>query len=148
MKRTLITTVCVVMLLGHPLDAQDSKVAQKTMNDDLALLVEIIGATDAPSIRARLLRGMLDGLEGRRNLEAPPGWSEVSPVLATSENADVRRFSMELAQLFGDTEAIQRALQIIKNKEARIDTRRFMLRSLLNQQNAEASALLEALMDE
>ncbi|MEC9096745.1 MAG: c-type cytochrome, partial [Planctomycetota bacterium] len=48
----------------------------------------------------------------------------------------------------GDTEAIQRALQIIKNKEARIDTRRFMLRSLLNQQNAEASALLEALMDE
>ena len=133
---------------GYSLQAQDKNAPPVSSGDQLELLVEMIGETEFPSIRARLLRGMLDGLEGRRNLAPPSGWNAISPTLATSGNADVRRFSMELSQLFGDTDAINRALQMIQDKQANIDTRRTMLRSLLNQQNSEASSLLESLMQE
>ena len=133
---------------GYSLQAQDKNAPPVSSGDQLELLVEMIGETEFPSIRARLLRGMLDGLEGRRNLAPPNGWNAISPTLATSGNADVRRFSMELSQLFGDTDAINRALQMIQDQQADIDTRRTMLRSLLNQQNSEASSLLESLMQE
>ena len=133
---------------GYSLQAQDKNAPPVSSGDQLELLVEMIGETEFPSIRARLLRGMLDGLEGRRNLAPPSGWNAISPTLATSGNADVRRFSMELSQLFGDTDAINRALQMIQDQQANIDTRRTMLRSLLNQQNSEASSLLESLMQE
>ena len=133
---------------GYSLQAQDKNAPPVSSGDQLELLVEMIGETEFPSIRARLLRGMLDGLEGRRNLAPPSGWNAISPTLATSGNADVRRFSMELSQLFGDTDAINRALQMIQDQRANIDTRRTMLRSLLNQQNSEASSLLESLMQE
>ena len=133
---------------GCSLQAQDKNAPPVSSGDQLELLVEMIGETEFPSIRARLLRGMLDGLEGRRNLAPPNGWNAISPTLATSGNADVRRFSMELSQLFGDTDAINRALQMIQDQQADIDTRRTMLRSLLNQQNSEASSLLESLMQE
>ena len=132
----------------YSLQAQDKNAPPVSSGDQLELLVEMIGETEFPSIRARLLRGMLDGLEGRRNLAPPNGWNAISPTLATSGNADVRRFSMELSQLFGDTDAINRALQMIQDQQANIDTRRTMLRSLLNQQNSEASSLLESLMQE
>ena len=133
---------------GYSLQAQDKNAPPVSSGDQLELLVEMIGETEFPSIRARLLRGMLDGLEGRRNLAPPSGWNAISPTLATSGNADVRRFSMELSQLFGDTDAINRALQMIQDQQANIDTRRTMLRSLLNQQNSEASSLLESLLQE
>ncbi|MDB4864208.1 c-type cytochrome, partial [Pirellulaceae bacterium] len=132
----------------YSLQAQEKNAPPVSSGDQLELLVEMIGETEFPSIRARLLRGMLDGLEGRRNLAPPNGWNAISPTLATSGNADVRRFSMELSQLFGDTDAINRALQMIQDQQADIDTRRTMLRSLLNQQNSEASSLLESLMQE
>ena len=132
----------------YSLQAQENNAPPVSSGDQLELLVEMIGETEFPSIRARLLRGMLDGLEGRRNLAPPNGWNAISPTLATSGNADVRRFSMELSQLFGDTDAINRALQMIQDQQADIDTRRTMLRSLLNQQNSEASSLLESLMQE
>ena len=132
----------------YSLQAQEKNAPPVSSGDQLELLVEMIGETEFPSIRARLLRGMLDGLEGRRNLAPPSGWNAISPTLATSGNADVRRFSMELSQLFGDTDAINRALQMIQDQQANIDTRRTMLRSLLNQQNSEASSLLESLMQE
>lgn len=133
---------------AYSIEAQETEGVTQSPVNELELLVEIIGATDSPAVRARLLRGMLDGLEGRRNLQPPAGWNEVSPILATSDNADVRRFSMELSQLFGDTEAINRALMLIQDKQANIDVRRSILRSLLNQQNAKASSLLESLMAE
>ena len=132
----------------YSLQAQDKNAPPVSSGDQLELLVEMIGETEFPSIRARLIRGMLDGLEGRRNLAPPSGWNAISPTLATSGNADVRRFSMELSQLFGDTDAINRALQMIQDQQANIDTRRTMLRSLLNQQNSEASSLLESLLQE
>ena len=116
--------------------------------ESLALLVDTLKANDDAGIRTALLKGMLRGLEGRRNVPAPNGWSELSARLVKSDNANVRDLSTQLSQIFGDRAAVQRALSILKDSASAPGVRRTALRSLLTQQNQEASALLESLLNE
>ena len=94
------------------------------------------------------MRGMLSGLEGRRNVAAPPGWTELSQKFSKSEDADVRELAQRLSQMFGDMQATQQALNLVQNRSADGGQRRSALRSLLEQQNDEASQLLASLIDE
>lgn len=116
--------------------------------DSLALLVETLEASEESGVRAALLKGMLRGLEGRRNVAAPKGWSELSAQLLNSDDANVRDLSAQLSQIFGDRAAVQRALSVLKDSSVEPGVRRTALRSLLTQQNREASSQLEALLDE
>jgi putative heme-binding domain-containing protein len=117
-------------------------------SESLVLLVKTLNVTEDASIRAALMRGMLSGLEGRRNVAAPNGWSELSTRLATSNDQNVRNLSNQLSQIFGDRAAMQRALTTLRDTSAEPGARRTALRSLLTQQNKEASSLLESLLDE
>ncbi|HIF31179.1 MAG TPA: c-type cytochrome [Planctomycetaceae bacterium] len=117
-------------------------------SDSLALLVETLDAADDPGVQSALLRGMLRGLEGRRNISAPKGWSELSAKLAQSDDKSVRDLSAQLSQIFGDRKAVQRALATLKDKSAATNARRKVLRSLLTQQNEEVFTLLESLLDD
>ncbi|NQV28538.1 MAG: c-type cytochrome [Rhodopirellula sp.] len=116
--------------------------------ESLKLLVETLSSTNDQDVRGALLRGMLRGLEGRRNVVAPTGWIELSAKLAKSDDASVRDLSNQLSQIFGDRAAVQRALAVLKDSSAEAGARRKALRSLLTQQNADASMLLEPLLDE
>jgi putative heme-binding domain-containing protein len=116
--------------------------------ESFALLVETLEAHDDAGIRTALLKGMLRGLEGRRNVTAPKGWSELSAKLSKSDDANVRDLSTQLSQIFGDRAAVQRALAVLKDSSAEPGVRRTAMRSLLTQQNQAASALLESLLDE
>ena len=55
---------------------------------------------------------------------------------------------MQLSQIFGDRTAIERALRLVKDTSAEMNRRCTALRSLLSQQDKEASSLLELLLDE
>jgi len=114
----------------------------------LPLLVQTIAKTDDPAIRKALMRGMLDGLAGRRNVVPPKEWSALRARLADSDDPEIRELSRRLSQSFGDKKAAAQAMAIVKNASARIGKRRAALRSLLNQQNKDASDLLESLLDE
>jgi len=116
--------------------------------ESLGLLVQVLESSEDPAVRAALLKGMLSGLEGRRNVTAPKGWSQLSAKLAKSDDKNVRDLSMQLSQIFGDRGAIQRALMLLKNTSAQPDARRTALRSLLTQQNKEVALLLETLLDD
>jgi putative heme-binding domain-containing protein len=116
--------------------------------ESLDLLVETLVSSDDPQVRIALMRGMLSGLAGRRRVQAPAGWSDLSQQLATSESSSIRDLSMQLSQIFGDVKAIQRALAILQDSAADLNARRTALRSLLTQQNEEASWMLESLLDE
>jgi putative heme-binding domain-containing protein len=116
--------------------------------ESLDRLVETRGTSDDPQVRIALMRGMLSGLAGRRRVQAPAGWSDLSQQLATSESSSIRDLSMQLSQIFGDVKAIQRALAILQDSAADLNARRTALRSLLTQQNEEASWMLESLLDE
>jgi putative heme-binding domain-containing protein len=133
----------LLVLTSYPLDSQAIDEPES-----LALLVETLEANDDAGIRTALLKGMLRGLEGRRNVAAPKGWSELSARLAKSDDANVRDLSTQLSQIFGDRAAVQRALAVLRDSAAEAGVRRTALRSLLTQQNREASSLLESLLDE
>jgi putative heme-binding domain-containing protein len=134
----------ILLVLGScPLDLQ---AIDET--ESLGLLVETLEANDDAGIRTALLKGMLRGLEGRRNVPAPKGWSELSAKLTKSDDASVRDLSTQLSQIFGDRAAVQRALAVLKDQSSEPGVRRTALRSLLTQQNREASVLLESLLDQ
>jgi putative heme-binding domain-containing protein len=117
--------------------------------ESLALLVQTLGATESePAICNALLRGMLSGLEGRRNVPPPAGWKELSKRLSQSPDDGVREQSIRLSQIFGDLEATQQALKLLGDRSIGFDQRRSALRSLLEQQSDEVSEALEALLDE
>jgi len=122
--------------------------AQPAETDQMALLVETLAQTESPAVQAALMRGILQGLEGRRNVPAPAGWQTLSAKLAKSDDDAVRQLSSQLSQIFGDVEAANRALALVKDSSQPVAARRSALRGLLNQQNLSASNALETLLDE
>jgi putative heme-binding domain-containing protein len=116
--------------------------------EPLALLVETLESLEDSSVQAALLKGMLSGVDGRRNVEPPKGWAKLHEKLSTSENAAVRERSLALSQIFGDQSAIARALASVTEPGIEVGRRRATLSLLLNQQNQDASNLLKSLIDE
>jgi putative heme-binding domain-containing protein len=117
--------------------------------ESFALLVETLRTCEAqPQVCSSLMRGMLSGLEGRRNVSPPAGWSELSRRLGQSNDADVRELSMSLSQVFGDQEATQHCVDLLKDRSADENHRRTALRSLLDRKCERVTEVFEALLDE
>ena len=133
----LVLSVCNVQPVKAASDA-----------DSLALLVKTLNSNDNPQVRAILMKGMLSGLAGRRNVEPPKGWKELSKKLTLSEHAEEQALFQQLSQIFGDAEATERALATVDDPNADIEARRTSLRSLLAQQNDQVSMKLEILLDD
>lgn len=135
--------VSVVSFIGSPIaqaidEAEVFEMLFKTLSE----------VEQQPNVCSAIMRGILSGLEGRRNVAAPPGWSDLSEKFARSEDAGVRELSLRISQVFGDMQATQQAIELVKNRSAEEARRRSALRSLLEQQNEDASQLLESLIDE
>ena len=97
--RLLLATGISWLILSLPLVA--------SANDDpedssLNSLIRAVESTDSAPLQAALLQGMLQGLEGRRNLPEPSAWAGVRDGLTNSDSAEVRGRAMQLSQFFGD----------------------------------------------
>jgi putative heme-binding domain-containing protein len=144
MKRSILGLLLVassILLTPNSLRAEDEV-------DSLDLLVGALSQTDDPELQNALLQGMVAGLDGRRDLPAPKGWSKLAARLAKSEDAGVREMASQLSRTFGDEAATKQALLLVQDKSADIAARRRALRSLLLQKNTEVSALLVSLLNE
>ena len=117
--------------------------------ESLEVLVSTLASMEAePSVCSSLMRGMLSGLEGRRNVDPPSGWGPLSEKFSQSQDAEVRELSTRLSQVFGDREATQQAISLVRNSSANPSQRRKALNSLLEQQCNELPEILESLLDE
>ena len=137
----LILTLLASLCGFHAAKASDDTAS-------LTLLVNTLKSTDNPNVRVILMRGMLSGLSGRRNVDPPPGWKELSKKLSSSEHAEERALLQQLSQIFGDTEAMQEALTLVQDRNADVSARKTALRSLLAQQNEQVSVELVELLDD
>ncbi len=138
-----IFLIFAVLMLYTPTEAQ--------AEDDsgaMELLVQILGQTEDAGVRASLMRGMLTGLDGQRNVQQPEGWQALAVKFGKSENKEVRLLALRLSQVFGDAEATRRTLALLKNPSEDIELRRTALHALLGQQNPEVSQMLATLIDE
>jgi putative heme-binding domain-containing protein len=141
--------VTIFMLLGLLFiqGAGEDVVASNDV-DSFQLVVSAVRSTTDTSVQAALLKGMLLGLEGRRSVRAPEGWSTLSNTLACSTSSTVRQHALALSQIFGDTVAVESALQCVQDSSVTAAQRCSTLSLLLGQQNQEASQLLKVLIDE
>jgi putative heme-binding domain-containing protein len=114
----------------------------------LQLVVESLGQAKEPRLQISLMKGMLAGLTGRRDVPAPAGWKAVADRLNQSEDVDVRELASELAQVFGDKAAMDRAMLQVQDRFTAPEIRRRALYSLLTQKHEPAAELLENLLTE
>jgi putative heme-binding domain-containing protein len=112
--------------------------------DNVAAVVAEIGRS--PKSGASLLEGLRDGLQGRVDLAAPVEWAAL---YARLKRADVHtaRLATEVAQQFGDTEAVRRNLATVKDERAAPAERKRALQVLAAQRQAQLVETLPAMLD-
>ncbi len=116
--------------------------------EPLQLLVETLNSVDDAGTLKSLMQGMLKGLQGRRNVDAPARWPALAAKLNTHQDLGIRDLTNQLSQIFGDEAAVQQALGIVNDTTAAPAERLRQLQLLLAQQNQEVSGLLEGLLNE
>ena len=89
----------------------------------LNLLTKALGETSDQAAQEALLRGIVRGLEGRRSVAKPEGWSEVSESLRSSGSGGIGSIARQLDQIFGDQSAADRAIAQLKNKKVAAEER-------------------------
>ncbi|MEK6236231.1 MAG: hypothetical protein N2C14_16115, partial [Planctomycetales bacterium] len=73
---------------------------------DLTPLIGLLAEIDDPAFQLDVLKGMLEGLRGRKTVKVPSNWAKAYPKLSKSDNAEVRQLTEVLALTFGDPVAI------------------------------------------
>ncbi len=94
-----------------------------------------------------ILEGMRDGLEGRSDLKAPANWNVVYAKLK-SVKGETSKLATQIAQLFGDTEATEKAMATLKNKNAPLTERQRALRSVSARKREELASEIPNLFND
>lgn len=95
-------------------------------------------------VRKALLQGMRDGLEGYGDIAAPPGWDALYDML--QEDEEMASLALEIAQIFGDSDAGDALLAALRDETMGMDVRRGALNSLIETRHAGLVAELPVLM--
>ena len=114
--------------------------------DELEQLVQGIGNESRAEVQAKLLEGMFEGVRGRVDLKPPRNWATVYAKLERSSEA--AQIATEIAQQFGDVEAVQKALATVVSRDVAAARRQQALRSLAKQRRKELIASLPQLLSE
>jgi putative membrane-bound dehydrogenase-like protein len=114
----------------------------------VALLVKSIGDAPTAEVQLALLRGVQDGLKGKRLFPMPAAWPETAKVLAKSANADLRNQVQALGVIFGDKEAFAAVRKIVTDTKAATPARLAALSSLVDARDAEVVPVLHALVSD
>ena len=117
-------------------------------NSQLDAIVRVLQGIDDPSIQASFLKGMLGGLDGRRDVDPPKGWTELKAKLEKQGNEEVMSLVGRIGQVFGDESASESALATLMDGKATLDDRKIALAGLVAQKNAKLPPKLVLLLDQ
>lgn len=133
---SLLCFACLVL----PARAQD--------DDPLPALVQVLGTSDDPQFHVDILKGMSDGLKGRRRVTMPAGWEEIAAKLAKSQNAQVRELVQSLSVTFGSASALAALKQTLADPKAEPKARQAALDVLLAARETGLAELLRSLLQD
>jgi len=145
---TFISTPAPPVPLIDLNQARLESIVEMDRKEAFALLFAQLAVTDNPIIQRALLKGILLGLDGQRNLTPPTTWLELRAKLLDQNDPELTKHLEQLSQVFGDKEASERALATLKNKGAAIPDRKQALASLLTQRRKGLAPTLQSLLDE
>ena len=97
-----------------------------------------------PRARASLLTGMRSGLEGRTDLQTPESWTALYAQLRSDRQ--VADLALEVAQLFGDSEAAKELLASLSDASTSVDQKRSAVNGLAAKQRQELVGELPMLL--
>jgi putative heme-binding domain-containing protein len=144
MNRCFATILCFLCLVcgafAPPANAADDS------GEGLNALTELLVSNDDPQFQLDLLKGMSEGLKGRRGVPMPKGWDRVADKLAKSPNAQVRDLAQSLSLTFGSASALKALRETLLNKNAGAAARSNALMSLLATKDAQLPAALQRLL--
>jgi putative membrane-bound dehydrogenase-like protein len=112
--------------------------------DHFEELIAGIGAIR--DVRLELLRGFLEGMDGRSDVKEPEGWADMYGGL-NSEDGELGRLAVELAQKFGDAEAVRIGLRVLEDTSAGVEVRRRALLTVAKIHPPELPPILIDLLD-
>lgn len=108
----------------------------------------VVGTLVQSSKNAKtILEGIRDGLDERFDLKAPKNWPIIYSKLKL-QKGEIAILATQIAQRFGDTEASQNYLAILKNKNANVSQRKQALSSLAARKRIELKDELPNLFDD
>ena len=115
-------------------------------DDNLDALVDVLKAVDDAGFQRDILKGLNEGLKGRRNVRMPAGWPEVSAKLAKSPSAEVRELARSVGTAFGDPSAFKALRRVVSDSKSPLDDRRRALDTLVTAGDKDLAGLLPALL--
>ena len=95
-----------------------------------------------------ILKGIVAGLKGQRDVKAPFAWKNVSAKLETNADAEVRKLTLKLAFIFGDPAAVEKCCAIVVDTKASTKDRETALELLVQAHSEKAAPLLLDLLKE
>ncbi|MCA9048110.1 MAG: DUF1080 domain-containing protein, partial [Planctomycetaceae bacterium] len=108
------------------------RIGSSGAGSSLAALVDGLGSENEPQLQLTFLNAIRSALAGRRQVDAPRGWTEVSSGLLKSDNADVRLQATALGVTFGDANAFAEMRSQIEDASGDAKSRLVALESLLD----------------
>ena len=138
----------VLLLIACFASAPAARRAETTDNAGLAGLVGLLAEVDDSQFQLDLLRGMLEGLRGRKEVEMPSQWPPVYAKLAASSHADVCRQALLLALKFNDPQALASLRNTATAAAAPQSERLAALEALVEKRGPGLAPLLHRLLDD
>ena len=127
---------CCILLLGISAHAQGP----------LPALIEALKASNDSQFQLDVLKGMSDGLKGRRDVKMPSGWDALARKLKESPNPDIRELARSLSVIFGSTDALQDLRATLLDKGNDEASRRAALQTLVAAKDPELAGAFGALL--
>ncbi len=112
---------------------------------DADLIADLVNSLDRRT-PISVLKGMVDGMEGRSDLVIPSGWAEVRADL--QRNQELAPLVLEVSQRFGDAAAAEKYLAFLQDQGSGTEDKRTAIRSLAAKQREELKPLLPGLLQE
>ncbi len=149
--KLVICVYCMLCAWGVVARGQDAGAKPQAAEDapeGVVALVDLLGQVDDASFQLDLLKGINDGLKGRRSVAMPAKWPGVYKKLAVSNNEQVREQARKLALVFGDPAALASLRKTLQDDKAPLDARRQALQSLLQKKAKGLAPVLHALVSQ
>src|SRR6185436_2697374 len=108
-----------------------AQTASESSADALSALTQLLVESDDAQFQLDILKGMSDGLKGRRAVKMPVGWDQIALKLSKSANAQVRELAQSLSVTFGSESAFAALRETLMNPKADSGARSNALAALL-----------------
>jgi putative heme-binding domain-containing protein len=110
----------------------------------ISKLVDILGKME---VSEAMLKGMRDGLNGRRDLKAPEGWGRLYVKLESKEG-EIARLAAQISQQFGVSSASDFLFKSAMDPKEVVDERRDAIRALAARQDDKLVPAIPTLLDD